>query len=546
MQIKLWNKKWLVSDLANEEKIALRRRAVNFTVKGGSFEFEDNIFNRILLGISTQELTDLPMDEWNMDEVSAQARDYQRRDIQSMCRLRNALNRNKPGYGKTFESIDYCRVMGFKRILIVCPKSVRSQWGQQFHLWWPEVDQDVVVEGVGPKRGERSIFVTNYEQLTFRNVAGRGARKKVLQPTQTWLRCKEWSWDVIIVDESHRIKNKDAQITKAIKELPARHRMCLTGTPILSYPDDLWSQLNFLDPRLSGNNYWAFVMRFCEVEEGPFGKKILGLNPSEGAQQLLAEALSRISVGGDNHKVTQGINRIEIELDLPPEAKKLYSAVTNTALEILDEYGITVKNAMDQIIKQQQITTNIDRVLSGGVLDESVGGGWKERPQIPNVKFDWIADWLEDNEDEKVVVFSKFAETAKSLKDYLEKKKIQSELYIGAMTEKVRTASKDKFVQPRAGGARVLIGTIGAMGTGVDGLQYATKNVIFLDRDWTPGINEQAEQRVDRSGQPGMTNVWLLHAKGTIDKYVEGIQGKKAEDIRRIFEHVSNCIRSGE
>lgn len=548
MQIKLWNKKWLVSNLTNEEKIRLRRTAVNYTVKGDVFEFEDNIFNRIILGISTQDITDLPLDEYTTTQISEQAREYQRKDIEGMRKLKNALNRNKPGYGKTFESIEYCRVMGFKKIMVICPKSVRAQWGQQFHRWWPEVDQDVVVEGVGPKRGDRSIFITNYEQLTFRNVAPKGAKKKILQPTQTWLRCKEWSWDIIIVDESHRIKNDSAQITKAVKDLPARHRMCLTGTPILSYPDDLWSQLNFLDPKLSGSSYWAFVMRFCEVEENPFGKKIIGLSPSDSARKLLAEALSRISVGGENHQVTAGINRIPIELEMPKEMKKLYSAVANLALEELDKYGITVKNAMDQIIKQQQITTNIGHLLASGALDESCKGGWKERPVIPNIKFEWIRDWLEDNEDEKVVIFTKFAETAKSLQEYLNKQKpaIKSEIYIGAMSEKTRTASKDKFVQPRAGGVRVLIGTIGAMGTAVDGLQYATKNVIFLDRDWTPGINEQAEKRVDRDGQPGMTNVWILHAKGTIDKYVEGIQTKKAEDIKEIFEHVNNGIRSGE
>ena len=101
------------------------------------------------------------------------------------------------------------------------------------------------------------------------------------------------------------------------------------------------------------------------------------------------------------------------------------------------------------------------------------------------------------------------------------------------------------FVQHSAD-CRVLIGTIGALGTGTDGLQYVCSNVVFLDRDWTPGLNQQAEDRVNRSGAKGMTNVWILSMEKSIDSYVEGIQSKKAQDIEEVFKRVSNSIRSGE
>lgn len=526
MQKKLLNNRIVVWDLTNQEHMKIRREAVNFVTKDDKILLEDNIFNRLLLSLDISEIF---ADICDLNtEMNKNAREYQKRDIEHILESKFALNRNKPGYGKTFESIEWCRLKGLKRILVLCPKSVVAQWRDQFALWWPEVEPYITIWGEGPEGGERVIYITNYEQLTPRNIAPRGYRRKELVYPQVWQRCKQWSWDVIICDESHRIKSPQAQITIAVKQLPSQRRLALTGTPILGKPDDLWSQLHFLDERLSGKSYWAFVNRFCEIEEDNFGRRPVGLTQSDSAKELLAKALAAISVGGDNQNVTEGKNYITIKVPMDVAQKRLYQSVVNLALDELEEQGITIKSAMDQIVKQQQITTNCCKFK-----------GCKVNP-----KFEWLRDWLEDNPDEKVVVYSKFAETAKALQEYLEKKKIPSSLYIGEMSGKERTASKDKFVQLRM--QRVLIGTIGALGTGVDGLQHVCRNVVFLDRDYTPGLNEQAEDRVNRSGQTGMTNIWILHARNSIDTHVEGIQSKKAKDIEEVFRYVRDCIRSGE
>lgn len=521
MQIRLLNKKLLLIDCTNQEKLAIRRSCVNVKSRGTILVLDDNLFNRTYLGYKPEQLYQEKSDV-REEDLNPKLRDYQRKDVLQMLQLQNVLNRNKPGYGKTFEAIEYCRLKGFKKILVICPKSVVYQWKQQFIQWWPNVEHMVYIGGMGSDPG---VHITNYEQLTPRNVAPRGSRKKILQPTQPWLNCKKQLWDIIILDESHRIKNTTSQITVALKDLPCRHRMCLTGTPILGHPDDLWSQLHFLDPRWSGGNYWAFVERFCEMEDSHWGKKPCGLTPSENSQALLAKVLATISVGGENHKVTEGKNFIPIKLPMDVAQRNLYKDIVNLSLDNLQEAGITVKNAMDQIIKQQQVTTNC------GMF-----------PQCKhNPKFEWIRDWLEDNEGETLVVFSKFATTAKALQKYLNK----GVLYIGEMSGTDRLKAKNQFVQHPAE-TRLIIGTIGALGTGVDGLQQVCRNVVFLDRDWTPGINEQAEDRVNRSGQVGMTNIWILHMEKSIDEYVDQIQGKKAQDIEEVFKRVRDCARSGE
>ena len=531
MLTKLSNTKILVTELTNPEKMNLRRKAVNYSVKDGVFVLEDNIFNRLLLGIEIEsKLTKNPhvycSDEVSERDINPVARTYQRKDIGQMIVNNATLNVNKPGYGKTFEAIEYCRILGLERILVICPKSVCSQWKDQFAKWWPEVATKVVVGGDGPKRGVTSVFVTNYEQFTPVNISKDKKKKQLMYP-QVWRRCKEWVWDCIILDESHKIKNPSAQITIALEQLPAMYKLCLTGTPILGRPDDLWSQLHFLDPWLSGNNFWCFKQRFCEMARNAFGEKPVGLTPSKELQDLLRSALEHITVGGENHKVTEGKNMIDIELPMPAEMRNLYKAVLDLAFEQLDELGVTVKNAMDQTVKLQQCTTNPGKLKAG----------------LVGPKFEWIKDWLEDNEGEKVVIFTKFAETAKALQKYLGRDGV---LYIGEMSEKERTASKEIFVATSARSPRALIGTIGALGVGVDGLQHVCRNVVFLDRDWTPALNQQAEDRVNRSGQVGMTNVWCLSMKNSIDKYVEKIQGKKDKDIEEVFKYVRDSFGSGE
>ena len=514
MQTKLYRNKIIVTDISNPERLQLRRTALNFTTKDGDIILEDNIFNRVLLSLDYSEIL---RDISHFDtEINKKALPYQKCDISHILDLKFSFNINKPGYGKTFESIEYCRLKGLKRILVICPKSVVNQWAEQFRLWWPEVDQILEVGGAGPENREKIIYITNYEQM--------------LRP-QVWQRCKMFLWDVIIVDESHRIKSAKSKTTMLIKQLPALRKMCLSGTPILNRPDDLWSQLNFLSPKISGNSYWAFVDKFCEVEENNFGRKPIGLTPSGSAQELLTKVLNIISVGGENHKVTGGKNFIPIELEMNTAQRKLYKDIVNLSLDNLEQEGVTVKNAMDQIIKQQQCTTNPDGLL--------------ENKKIGNPKFEWLVDWLEDNENEKIVVYSKFAKTVKALHNYLRNKGIKSVYYIGEMSSQERSSAKNLFVQP-SGDTRVLIGTIGALGTGVDGLQHVCRNVIFLDRDWTPGLNEQAEDRVNRSGQIGMTNIWILNMKNSIDEYVEQLQGKKAEDIMEVFKNVSVSFRSGK
>lgn len=471
--------KLIASGCTIEESRTLMKGCSGAQIKGlGVVRCDDSIFNRLL--------TNTPLDSHmytykEAKDLHPKLRDYQQEDVKKMVPLKYVLNCNKMGYGKTFEAVEYCRQLNLKRILVICPKSVIEQWQDQFAEWWPD--------------GDYQLSVINYDKIRMPAV----------------FKNYNLAWDIIICDECHRLKNPKAATTIAVKKLSSTHRMGLTGTPILNRPNDLWSQLHWLSPTYSGPSYWEFAKFFCDWDMSNYGYQFKGLTPSMSRKENLSKGLSMISVGGTRQAIGGGKQIIEVGLSLPKANRKLYNEIKDLAIEELRDKDIGITNAMDQLVKLQQVTSN------PALLDSS----------LENPKFDWIKDTIKDSED-SFVIFSKFARTVKALQEYIGNISI---CYTGDMTAIQRKKAKQAFIDKKK---RILIATIGAMGMGVDGLQSICHNVIFIDRDWSPAINEQAEARLDRMGQSELVNVYKLYAKNTIDKYVENVLRSKLNDIEEL------------
>lgn len=495
-------KKFLIKDYTIQESMDIRRRGVNITYDkiNRRITAEDNIFNRIILNLKLDFVTtDLDVDSFSL---SSYTRDYQAIDIRKSLKYKNILNRNKMGYGKTFEAIEYCRLLGLKKILVICPKSVIGQWKNQFIKWWPKVENIIVDAPQG--KNVAQIFITNFESL--------GDKKHF----QLYQKLKMFAWDVIVCDESHRIKNAKSLRAMRLKQLPTVRKMALTGTPILKNPDDLWNQLNWFGDKYSGGSYWAFVERFCSIEENEFNKKITGLTQSDTAKKLLGQVLDTISIGGGNQKLTKGKNHILMKLDMMPKMKKRHKQLIDLAIDELEAEGVTVKNAMDQYVKLQMLTC--------------VGV-----PGEVNPKFQWLKDWLEDTDGKPILVFSKYATAVEALQKYLGKDVVK--LYTGKQKQSEREELIKDFT---AGKFKILAGTIGALGMSIDGLQYACSDEAFLDEHWDPPINEQAEDRVDRSGQPGYTNIYNLQIKGSFDEHITEVVNHRFDDIEELKKWIKS------
>lgn len=448
---------------------------------------ENNMVNRIVLGLPYNPA-------YKVDEVDdARLHAYQKLDVQKMCSLRECLNANPMGLGKTPETVVALRRKNAKNILVVCPKIVRDQWVAQLKNWG---DYDAKVY-TSQKAVPKGVWVVNYERL-------RGEK--------TRMKFKTFQWDAVVLDEAHKIKNRNSTQTKAMKDLPAKIRIALTGTPILRYVDDLWSILHFLNPYYSGSSYWDFVSYFCNIQKTPWGNKIIGLTEDKQRVAVLNTLMDTIAIRNSAVEVAHGRTSERVLLPMSKEQRELYRKEKQLLLDELPE-NLTIANGAVLTLRLMQAT--------------SWPGQFLEKVDGP--KFEWVLETCRNNPEEKLVVFSVFGKTVIALTHYLNNNGIRAVCVHGGMKDTDKEYSATEF---KSGLAQVIIGTIGAMGTGYDGLQKVSRLMVFLDRDWSPEIMAQAEARLDRMGQESPVHVCYLECQGSFDQYVGKINQTKAKDIR--------------
>lgn len=430
---------------------------------------------------------------------------YQKKDLNKSLQTNMVFNINKPGYGKTLETIMWIKTIlkSNFQVLILCPKTVIPSWHQQLNKYWPG----------WAKAG--TWWITNYEQL---------------YNDQRFKLAKEFTWDAIILDESHNIKSFKSKITKICMQLNSRSRHCLTGTPIKNRPEDLAAQLKWLDP-YSITNYTDFQFAFCNMRQDAWGYKACGLTKDKTMVDNLQKLLDVYCIGGQEHDigVVDKPEYIKVRLQLDPKVKALYQKTVGEydkelKKRVIDtkyllDQGIKVSNPIEAATRRQQLTSNCQ------LFD----------PRLQNVKFEWISDWL-NGTDEKVVIFSKFAMTISALEKYLKSKHFTVSAVKRDQSSNMRSAAIEYWKKH----AQVLLGTFGVLSEGIDGLQEVCRYTIFVDRDWTASTNEQAEKRLYRTGQAYQPIFYILQAIGTIDITVERVQLDKGADAAQLLDPVTD------
>lgn len=458
----------------------------------------DNYINRLVLGVKCNPEVPNRVNELAYSEGLY---DYQIEDVLRMINCKGYLNRNKPGYGKTIETVMACRNLNAKSVLIVAPKSTLGQWEKAFKSWWPDRANDVVVIASPLRLEKDKIYLTNPERVVN---------------TKTRNEFFKFRWDVLTVDEAHMIKNRDALRTKVLKGLCTDYRWALTGTPYLRNPDDLWSIFDFLNPQYAGGSYWNFVRYFCNVEQTFFGEEIKGLTKDPLRVKYLQDLLDLVSCYHPERITEHGKSKIMVELIMGKPQATAYKKVRTLVMNELPE-DMTIPNGAVKVLRLMQLTS------APSIFYDRMYG----------VKFEWIQEFLENNPDEKIVVYSRFSEALTALAQYLRSKKIGCCMYTGKLSGADRDTQKQKFITDK--NTRVMLGTIQAMGVGVDGLQQASHICVFLDKDFVPDINNQCEDRLNRIGQTQEVLCYYLDCRGTWDKHVTETNNLRISDIRRML-----------
>lgn len=312
----------------------------------------------------------------------------------------------------------------------------------------------------------------------------------------------------VLVHNCHNLQNRKASQTKAIKNLRARYRSALTGTPIHNKPDGFWSLLNFLYPDV-WRSYWKFFNRYILWVNWTGYKEIIGIQNEAELMELIEPFYSRVKKSDVYDLPDIYYTTIEVELDA--KQKRAYKQMKADMLAWVGDHEhepINAPIAVAQLTRLRQFAcayAEIERKEVKGELVERV------RSSEPSTKLDAAMEIIQGT-DQQVVVFSSFSQLIELLGKRLEKAGIPHGILIGSVSRDERERVVNEF---QDGKLKVFAGTIKAGGEGIE--LTAASTLIFLDREWAQSRNEQAIGRLHRYGQKNNIQVIDIVAKDTLD-----------------------------
>lgn len=326
----------------------------------------------------------------------------------------------------------------------------------------------------------------------------------------------------LLVHNCHKIQERKTKTSIALKKIPTHFKTGLSGTPAYDKPDDLWSVLNWLYPK-QWSSYWKYFDRYVLWVNYKGYKEVIGVSNQDELQERIDSYYIRRKKE-DVLKDLPPIYYTEHTVELDPKQKRAYNAMRDDMLAWIGEREDQPVNAQVVIV---QLTRLMQFACAFGEIDEN----GKVKLTDPSSKIDVIIDILLST-DEKVVVFSQFSKVIDLLCARLDKTKIMNSKYTGQTKPSDREKALENFIE---GNSRVFACTLGAGGTGIDGLQTVCNTGIFIDRDWSHSINNQAIGRLDRIGQKNPIQIIDIIADHTIDNKRIGDINFKWDMIKKLL-----------
>lgn len=445
------------------------------------------------------------------------------------CATRSkALLTAEMGLGKTLMALQWMMLHRVtpKDVLVICPSSLIYNWVNEFKKFTGA--DAIAVTGTAQRRlsllKQEGIHVVNYEFFTL-NVAARES---------LGAKC------VVVLDESHKIKNPSSERAKVLHRYThtRTHILLLTGTPISQGAHDYYSQFRAIDSRLLGASFTAFKSRYCEQQQipgAPFGvRKITGYKNLDELNKIIAPySFTRLKKDClDLPEKTYTKHYVELSAEQARFYKQLkteMAAFVNGA----DDSPVLAQNILTRMLRLSQVTQGF---VSIAPLDEPENTTLHEFKENPKLKA--LAEIIDDiPEYESIVIMCRFTHDVAAVMSMLEKEKIRCCRVDGQVPSMERFQCIEGFQE---GKFRVLVGQIQVAGVGIT-LTRANK-MIFFSNDYSLVNRLQAEDRIHRIGQIGESCTYIdIVAKDTIDEHViKALQGKsevasQLTDLRKHF-----------
>lgn len=429
------------------------------------------------------------------------------------------------GCGKTLTAI---ATMGaaynlgkIKRVLIVAPSSVCSVWPKEFEDFADFPFQVQVLQG---EKAKRIKLLSELEKNTKKLL-----KVAVINYESTWREgifeaLQAWVPDMIICDESQRIKTHNTEQAKALHILgdQAKYKLILSGTPVQNNAIDLYSQYRFLDPSVFGTNFYHFRNRYAIM--GGFNKhQIVGYRDLD---QLIQK----------EHSIACRVTKEEA-LDLPEQTflqryitlsakeQRLYDQIKRESFAELEHGGaVTAPTVLTKLLRLQQLTGGF-LVTDEGQKPEMVGKG--KLSVLEEIIDDYVVD-----AGKKLVIFARFRAEIDSISQMLAKKKIA----FVAIWGDVKLEDRGKIVKnfqtnPET---KVFLAQIDTAGLGIT--LTAADTCVYYSVNFNYAAYSQSLARIHRIGQKNVCTYIHLIAEKTIDELVLKALAKKEDLAKTIVD----------
>jgi SNF2 family DNA or RNA helicase len=443
-------------------------------------------------------------------------RPYQNTDVNYLKKLPAAGIFNEPRTGKTPTSIILMKELKTKRNLVICPASLIWNWKKEFEQWYPECKVNVFISKRKPKLPECMGFLPVNEP----NVVI--VSKDTLKTNINYFEGDSVRWDTCFVDEAHFLRNRDTAQSKAVYAIKADRRYALTGTPTVKHGTDIFGILKFLYPK-KFSSYWQFIERYWEMGQDWMGHaEVKDIKPNRKAE--LQELIGFISVQRKRKDVMKWLpDKQRQTFYCKMEGKQLTHYTEMLEDFMTDDGELDAPNVLTQLMRLRQIC--LDPRLVG--LD------------APSAKTKALLEWLDDNK-EPVVIMSMFTSYFDLVKKDIEKLGRKVGMIHGKMSNQDKQKSVKLF---QAGKIDVLLCNIISAGVGFT-LDRA-ETVLFLDKDWSPSINEQAEDRVTPVSEERNHKHTIISfvASDSVDERIDKVLEEKKSFTDIINNGGMNAIR---
>lgn len=443
------------------------------------------------------------------------------------------------GCGKTLTAI---AVMGaaykigkIRKVLIVAPTSVCAVWPKEFEDY---AAFPFTVRTMLGDKNKRLKELSDLQRFPYPHL-----KVAVINYESTWRdgifeALEEYDADMIICDESQRIKTHDSEQSKAMHRLgdKARYKMILSGTPVQNEAVDIFSQYRFLDSTVFGQNFYTFRNRYAVM--GGFNKKQIV------AYRDLDQLIQK------EHSIAYRVTKDEA-LDLPeqtfenryiamsPKERQIYDRIRRDSFAELQNGGtITATTVLTKLLRLQQFT--------GGFLVEDDA----TKPQmVSRGKLDALSDILQDYVIEgkkKLVIFARFLpevhEIEKLTEKMLKKHGMKAVSIYGEIKKELRGDIVQQFQTDP--GTMVFIGQIDTAGTGIT--LTAADTCVYYSVNFNYATYSQSLSRIHRIGQRNCCNYIHLVVENSIDSQVLEALSKKEDLAKTVVDNWQNYFKKGE